>query len=91
VALACTHYPLLLPRLRALAPWPVTWLDPAPAIARRVVQLLGAPALGHEQDGDEDATAVFTGGAGVTPALRAALSARGLSRVDVEPVPFAPA
>jgi glutamate racemase len=91
VALACTHYPLLLPRLRTLAPWPVTWLDPAPAIARRVVQLLGAPALGQEQDGDEDATAVFTGGAGVTPALRAALAARGLSRVDVEPVPFAPA
>jgi glutamate racemase len=90
VALACTHYPLLLPRLRALAPWPVTWLDPAPAIARRVVQLLGAPARAHEQE-DEDATAVFTGGAGVTPALRAALAARGLSRVDVEPVPFAPA
>jgi glutamate racemase len=92
VALACTHYPLLLPRLRALAPWPVTWLDPAPAIARRVVQLLGVPPVsGHEQDGDEDATAVFTGGAGVTQALRAALAARGLSRVDVEPVPFAPA
>jgi glutamate racemase len=92
VALACTHYPLLLPRLRALAPWPVTWLDPAPAIARRVVQLLGAPPVsGHEQDGDDDATAVFTGGAGVTEGLRAALAARGLSRVDVEPVPFAPA
>ena len=37
VCLACTHYPLLLPRLEALAPWPVTWIDPAPAIARRVI------------------------------------------------------
>jgi len=41
VVLACTHYPLLLDRLIALAPWPVAWIDPAPAIARRVANLLG--------------------------------------------------
>jgi glutamate racemase len=41
VVLACTHYPLLLDRLIALAPWPVAWIDPAPAIARRVAALLG--------------------------------------------------
>jgi glutamate racemase len=41
VVLACTHYPLLLDRLRRLAPWPVNFIDPAPAIARRVVNLLG--------------------------------------------------
>ena len=41
VVLACTHYPLLLDRLRRLAPWPVNFLDPAPAIARRVGDLLG--------------------------------------------------
>jgi glutamate racemase len=41
VVLACTHYPLLIERLRQLAPWPVNFLDPAPAIARRVVDLLG--------------------------------------------------
>src|SRR5207244_7580857 len=35
VVLACTHYPLLLDRLTRLAPWPVDWIDPAPAIARR--------------------------------------------------------
>ncbi|MEJ2378548.1 MAG: aspartate/glutamate racemase family protein, partial [Pseudolabrys sp.] len=40
VVLACTHYPLLLKRLRKLAPWPVDWIDPAPAIARRVADLL---------------------------------------------------
>ena len=27
-------------RLVALAPWPVDWIDPAPAIARRVSDLL---------------------------------------------------
>lgn len=42
VVLACTHYPLLLDRLKALAPWPVEWIDPAPAIARRVATLLRA-------------------------------------------------
>ncbi|MFG1479621.1 glutamate racemase [Xanthobacter sp. V4C-4] len=47
VVLACTHYPLLLDRLERVAPWPVAWVDPAPAIARRVIQLLGpAPADG---------------------------------------------
>ncbi|MBR1124466.1 glutamate racemase [Bradyrhizobium lablabi] len=45
VVLACTHYPLLMERLVRLAPWPVAWIDPAPAIARRVVDLLG-PAGG---------------------------------------------
>jgi glutamate racemase len=45
VVLACTHYPLLMDRLVRLAPWPVDWIDPAPAIARRVSDLLG-PAGG---------------------------------------------
>lgn len=42
VVLACTHYPLLMDRLVRLAPWPVEWIDPAPAIARRVADLLGS-------------------------------------------------
>jgi glutamate racemase len=40
VVLACTHYPLLLDRLERLVPWPVAWLDPAPAIARRTANVL---------------------------------------------------
>jgi glutamate racemase len=40
IVLACTHYPLLLDRLNRLAPWLVDWIDPAPAIARRVTSLL---------------------------------------------------
>ncbi|MGN6285239.1 MAG: glutamate racemase [Afipia sp.] len=44
VVLACTHYPLLLNQLTRLAPWPVDWIDPAPAIARRVTALLGPAA-----------------------------------------------
>ncbi|WP_051356319.1 glutamate racemase [Azorhizobium doebereinerae] len=45
VVLACTHYPLLLDRLRAVAPWPVSFIDPAPAIARRVASLIGPTAF----------------------------------------------
>ncbi len=48
IVLACTHYPLLLDRFRKLAPWPVEWLDPAPAIARRVAALVtvqGSPLV----------------------------------------------
>ncbi|MFK4823960.1 glutamate racemase [Paenochrobactrum sp. BZR 588] len=40
VVLACTHYPFLANVFRKLAPWPVDWLDPAEAIARRTISLL---------------------------------------------------
>jgi glutamate racemase len=52
IVLACTHYPLLLARFTVLAPWPVAWIDPAPAIARRVVDLLG-PAAAPYGEGDQ--------------------------------------
>ncbi len=86
IVLGCTHYPLLLPRFERLAPWPVTWLDPAPAIARRITQLIGPALVGGERNGE--AVAVFTDGACITPALRGALAARGLPQVVVEPVPL---
>jgi glutamate racemase len=41
IVLACTHYPFLAGHFAALAPWPVTWIDSAPAIARRVVAVVG--------------------------------------------------
>lgn len=41
VVLGCTHYPLMLAALNKVAPWPVLWIDPAPAVARRVMLLLG--------------------------------------------------
>jgi glutamate racemase len=59
IVLACTHYPLLLDRLTQLAPWPVNYIDPAPAIARRVVDLLG-PAAADARPGSS--RAIFTSG-----------------------------
>jgi glutamate racemase len=59
VVLACTHYPLLVARLHQVAPWAVNFIDPAPAIARRVAQLLEvAPAA----NGTRSTRAVFTSG-----------------------------
>jgi glutamate racemase len=74
VVLACTHYPLLLDRFRRVAPWPVAWLDPAPAIARRVADLLrdraAAAAAGTQ-------TIAFTSGRTPPPTLKKALAAFG--------------
>ena len=60
VVLACTHYPFLVNRMRKTAPWPVDWIDPAEAIARRALSLL--PGEREQQpDGGED-VAIFTSG-----------------------------
>lgn len=40
VVLGCTHYPLIIDRLKALALWDVEWINPAPAIARQVATVL---------------------------------------------------
>lgn len=47
VVLGCTHYPLLLDEIRQVAPWDVTYIDPAPAIARRVEDVLADASLTH--------------------------------------------
>ncbi len=53
VVLACTHFPLLIDRFVRLAPWPVDWIDPAPAIARRVADLLGPAGSETKSTGAE--------------------------------------
>ena len=76
IVLACTHYPLLLDHFERVAPWPVRWIDPAAAIARRVVELVG-PATG-EKSGDR-ALAVFTSGRRPSADLAVALDRFGLA------------
>jgi glutamate racemase len=76
VVLACTHYPLLLERLRRLSPWPVNFVDPAPAIARRVTDLIG-PAPEDAPRGE--ALFHLTSGRRSSAPLAAALAAFGVS------------
>ncbi|MGV8996244.1 MAG: glutamate racemase [Parvibaculaceae bacterium] len=73
VVLACTHYPFLIEQMERVAPWPVTWIDPAPAIAKRLVSLVGDGA------GPEGSFAVFTDGAAVSAGLAELLEGMGLS------------
>ncbi|MCI0598315.1 MAG: glutamate racemase [Beijerinckiaceae bacterium] len=89
IVLACTHYPLLLGHFERLAPWPVAWIDPAPAIARRTAHVL------REQLGFLDLSlqsaapglAIFTGMLPPRPILLEALHLRGIEKAAMEPVP----
>jgi glutamate racemase len=80
IVLACTHYPLILDRLEKLAPWPVDWIDPAAAIARRVSSLLA----GRGSRAAPLIDAYFTSRREPGPALLAALG-----RFGVKPAPNA--
>jgi len=79
VVLACTHYPLLLDRFMRLAPWPVDWIDPAPAIARRVTDLIGPPP---PDTSGGTARAIFTSGLAPPPTLAAALARFGFDKTN---------
>lgn len=52
VVLACTHFPLLAAEMAAIAPWQVDWLDPAPAIARRLREVIAPDAGAAGDPGD---------------------------------------
>ena len=90
IALACTHYPLLLAEFERLAPWPVDWIDPAPAIARRVDHVLKedlgfaapqpAALFSH--------SAVFTGTELPQSALDRALRARHFEEILLDSMPL---
>ncbi len=84
VVLACTHYPLLMESFERLAPWPVRWIDPAPAVARRVVELIG-PATGEKHH--DLAPAIFTSGKVATAGFSAALQGFGLAPASAAPLP----
>ncbi|UDL95949.1 glutamate racemase [Lichenihabitans sp. PAMC28606] len=83
VVLACTHFPLLLDTMKRLAPWPVTWIDPAPAIARRVVQVLTRSESPHpspdpQPQSSKAIPALFTSGRVPGDTLLTFLDRRGL-------------
>ncbi|MFT4099062.1 MAG: glutamate racemase [Rhodoblastus sp.] len=89
IVLACTHYPLLTPHFERLAPWPVEWIDPAPAIARRVEHMLREKSFEHTDLRARDPRwrAVFTSGAAPDAELARTLESFGLGAEDFEAMP----
>jgi glutamate racemase len=73
IVLACTHFPLLAPLIERFAPWPVTLVDPGPAIARRVDSLAPAGSGGGTR------RVVFTSESPPEAALLGALAGFGLA------------
>ncbi|MFV0279684.1 MAG: glutamate racemase [Rhodoblastus sp.] len=89
IVLACTHYPLLSAHFERLAPWPVEWIDPAPAIARRVEHMLREKIFAHvDRRADERVWRIaFTSGAQPDAELARVLGDFGLSPAEFAPMP----
>lgn len=78
VVLACTHFPLLERELRGAFGADVAFVDGAAGIARRIAYL----TQGQRFARTEPDIAVFTGENGSLDALRPALAAYGLERIE---------
>jgi glutamate racemase len=89
IVLACTHFPLIADRLERLSPWPVGFVDPAPAIARRLDALIGV--VGPATAASHEGTAIFTSGDAPPPSLQKTLLRYGLMFTPAAMIGFAPA
>jgi glutamate racemase len=89
IVLACTHFPLIVDKLEGLSPWPVGFVDPAPAIARRLDALIGARRL--DAPASREGAAIFTSGDAPEPALQKTLRLFGLTFTPAAMIGFAPA
>jgi glutamate racemase len=91
IVLACTHYPLLLKQFERLAPWPVAWIDPAEAIARRLDHVLQEKlgAMTSDTENWPQHATLFTSGDAPSPALAKALNERGIGKIIENPIPMA--
>ena len=79
VVLACTHFPLVADRLAAVAPRPLTFVDGAKGIARRVAYLM------REQDwpnAPSPGIAVFTAPIDLPEGLIASFARFGLTQIE---------
>lgn len=78
VVLGCTHYPLLMADMDKVAPWPVTWIDPAPAIARRTADVAEETRInGVASDAPPSGTVILTSARGGASETLAAYGAMG--------------
>lgn len=79
VVLACTHFPLVVDRLAAVASRPLRFVDGAKGIARRVAYLTRDQSW---PEAPPPGIAVFTAPTDIGPGLRASLARFGLSKIE---------
>jgi glutamate racemase len=79
IVLACTHFPLVADRLSTVAPRPISFVDGAEGIARRVAHLTEGEDWPTTPGGG---LAVFTAELDVPDELRTALAENGLIRIE---------
>lgn len=85
IVLGCTHFPLLTEALQQASPNDINWIDSGPAIARRVMSLLGA----SDFESESQDLFVHTGKVDQIDSLLPALEKMGFTEVvplSVEPV-----
>jgi glutamate racemase len=88
VVLGCTHYPLLTEDMEKVWPWPVTWIDPAPAIARRTADVVEETRLnGAAADAPPSGTVILTSARGSASETLSAYAAMGFSQHMVLDLP----
>lgn len=92
IVLACTHYPLLRQKFEALAGtrvgWPVQFVDPAPAIAKRAAHVLNARAPRPDSVQQPIKAQVWTTSGQVDDASRTLFAKYGLTFTPGFAVPF---
>jgi glutamate racemase len=88
VVLGCTHYPLLTDEISQVAPWPVTYIDPAPAIARRVADVAEETVLkGPDASVPAHGSVILTAARGASAETLRAYAAMGFPHFEVLEMP----
>jgi glutamate racemase len=88
VVLGCTHYPLLTEDIAKVAPWPVSFIDPAPAIARRTADIVEETRLhGEDASVPEHGTVILTSARGSASEILTAYGTMGFPKHVVLDLP----
>ena len=88
VVLGCTHYPLLTDEIAQVAPWPVTYIDPSAAIARRVADVAEETVLkGADATAPAHGTVLLTAARGEASETLAAYASMGFAAHQIVDLP----